>query len=277
MDDIFSVRTMSESDIDFGLSVEALSGWNQIPADWKCLLRYQSDGCFTGVVADRPVATITTTCYSTDLAWIGMMLVHPDFRRRGIATRMMKHALHWLQQRGTQCVKLDATPAGAAVYEQLGFQKEWDFHRFVKEGAGTANTIDLSSVSMVTADFVVPEFDTQAFGANRHQFLAELAAISTVAQTGQSFGMLRSGRLASYLGPVVANSVADAEAVIRILLAGTHCPVFWDVPGPNAAAMKLAERLGFRPGRDLTRMWRGSSLPATRIDKQFAIASPATG
>ena len=45
-----------------------------------------------------------------------MMLVHPDVRRQGIATKLMQHVIEWLQNRAVQCIKLDATPAGAKVY-----------------------------------------------------------------------------------------------------------------------------------------------------------------
>ncbi|GEM_PF-2356311 len=43
--DLFSVRAMSESDIDFGLSVEALSGWNQVARDDTASERYRNTVC----------------------------------------------------------------------------------------------------------------------------------------------------------------------------------------------------------------------------------------
>ena len=88
---------------------------------------------FVALMDDDLVGTITTTSYGTELAWIGMMLVHPDFRRRGIATALMKAGLDYLRGGGVRCMKLDATPAGQPVYEKLGFQPEWSIERGIEQ------------------------------------------------------------------------------------------------------------------------------------------------
>jgi len=58
------------------------------------------------------------------------MLVHPEHRRIGIATRLMSRALEYLQQRQVGCIRLDATPVGRPVYEKLGFISEWQLQRW---------------------------------------------------------------------------------------------------------------------------------------------------
>ncbi|MCB1202766.1 MAG: GNAT family N-acetyltransferase, partial [Verrucomicrobiae bacterium] len=57
-----------------------------------------------------PAGTATTTSYASDLAWIGMVLVHPDFRRQGIGTALLERAIrHLREERRVTCVRLDAT------------------------------------------------------------------------------------------------------------------------------------------------------------------------
>ncbi len=268
----FTIREMTTGDVDFGLSLGEMSGWNQVRTDWLRIVNYEPQGCFVGMINRTPVSTITTTTYGTELAWIGMMLVHPDYRRQGIASALMKHAIAWLDERQIQCIKLDATPAGAPVYEQLGFQNEWNFHRYSREGEPSETFVEATS-----STFEIHSIDEAAFGVNRSNWLQRLAADSHAETYDSDFGMLRSGRLATYLGPVIAEKSSTAEALIGQLLAKTNGPVFWDVPGPNATAVELAEQFGFQQVRPLTRMWRGKKLVPGLVEHQFALASPATG
>ncbi len=263
---------MTEEDIPFGLPLGEMAGWNQIPADWLRIYRYEPHGCFVGMVNDLPVATISTTTYGTDLAWIGMMLVHPDFRRQGIATALMNHAITWLEQQGVVCIKLDATPAGAKVYEQLGFKAEWEFQRYVKSGSETGFKEFPDSEPFQTG-----LLDQTAFGVNRSELLGRFAADSNVVSAPMGFGMLRPGRLATYLGPVIAEEPGIAEGLIDQLLSGQSSTLFWDAPGPNPAAVELTKKFGFQPVRPLIRMWRGTKLVAGKVNQQYALASPATG
>ena len=263
---------MEESDIEFGLNLGQMAGWNQLFADWKRFRDYQPDGCFLATINDRAVGTITSTCYGTDLAWIGMMLVHPEFRRRGIATALMTHVIRWLQDSGVRCIKLDATPAGAKVYEQLGFQSEWDFHRHQLQKT-PADKSAITSETMIHGSLV----DREAFGVDRSRLLETFSRDSSVIGDADGFGMIRPGRLASYLGPVVCQSEEVATSLIDSLLAPVTGMVFWDVPGPNSSAKSIALQLGFTQARQLTRMWQGENLVSGRVDWQYALASPATG
>ena len=50
-----------------------------------------------------------------------MVLVDPQQRRQGIATRLMNVALDYLKDK-VATVKLDATAEGKPVYEKFGFR-----------------------------------------------------------------------------------------------------------------------------------------------------------
>ena len=52
-----------------------------------------------------------------------MVLVDPQHRRRGIATRLMETALAYLDEK-VAVIKLDATAEGNPVYEKFGFKTE---------------------------------------------------------------------------------------------------------------------------------------------------------
>lgn len=263
---------MVASDLDVMHALVELAGWNQVRRDLQRLWRHQPQGCFVGEVDGRPAATITTTSHGGKAAWIGMMLVHPDYRRRGIATTLMRTAIDWLHREGLPCIKLDATPEGAPVYAQLGFQAEYALQRYYRPADGAATAIEPTGDA-----FIVPELDAIAFGADRSAWLRRLAADSRVELAAGGYGMLRPGRLASYLGPVIAETPAVADELVDRLLAGVEGAVYWDLPEPNQPAVELAQRLGFTPVRHLTRMWLGSRAVADRPELIFGLTDFATG
>src|SRR5260370_16942239 len=60
-----------------------------------------------------------------------MVLVAPDYRRRGLATRLMQQAMCELAAAKLVPI-LDATPDGREVYRRLGFEDSWGFQRLIR-------------------------------------------------------------------------------------------------------------------------------------------------
>ncbi len=128
-------RLLDRDDLPFANSLRALAGWNQTLGDWERLLAIAPKGCFLAEWNGTPAGTATTIVYGPELAWIGMVLVHPEFRRRGIGRALLRHCIDSLRGRGVRCIKLDATPLGRTVYRGLGFRDEWSLRRWVRSPA----------------------------------------------------------------------------------------------------------------------------------------------
>lgn len=272
----FTIQPMSVGHIEHVLRFCRDSGWNQLPEDWERLIRYEPKGCYLAECDGNIVGTVTSTRYGRELGWIGMMLVHPEFRRRGIANALMRTSIDYLQSHQVRCIKLNATPEGAMVYEQLGFNSEWTFHRWVKDGSHADMKTDLAAGTVDLPPSAL-QLDREAFGADRCDFLKLLADGSQVCIIGAAYGMLRPGFLASYLGPITASSKTAAESIIVELCERTQRQLFWDIPTPNEEAIQIARSLGFQPIRDLTRMWLGDDHLQPNLQLQYALADPSVG
>lgn len=251
------------------------AGWNQTYEDWHRLLSYEPNGCFAATLGDQLVGTVTTTRYGRELAWIGMMLVHPQYRRQGIATALMRQSIDYLFELRVPCIKLDATPGGEQVYGKLGFVREWTFHRWTLERNTSSSQFEVTETTMLEDQLL--QLDRTAFGADRSEFLELLRRDSLVRSTANGFGMLRRGFLASYLGPISAVNSAAAAAIVADLCNQSCGSVFWDIPSPNSGAVQLARSLGFSPIRSLTRMRLGEDVVTPNVDMQFALSDPGTG
>lgn len=266
------IRRMLESDLPFVESLRERENWNQTPNDLARLLSYEPNGCFIASSNGTPVGTVTTTSYGGELGWIGMMLVHPEYRRRGIASKLIRVSMEYLSGLNIRCTKLDATPAGKPVYERLGFRAEWEFERWEREGQTPSRVKPTESIP-----FEPPPIDADVFGADRSAWLKRTARESQFVQSGHSFAMLRDGSRAAYLGPIVAEQPEQAREMIQTLIGSCNSRIIWDVPGPNADAVKLAQEFRFRPVRKLLRMWTGPQLVAGDVSRQYGLVDPATG
>lgn len=262
--------------------LSSLAGWNQTPDDWRRLIELSPEGCFKAVQAGRIVGSVTTTPLGNRVAWIGMMLVHPDFRRRGIARGLMLRAIELLRNQGFATIGLDATPLGKPLYEQLGFRSAWGWSRWRSElpsiaGAGLS---EAPTVGLGTGlSDALLAIDRSAVGFDRGEILRSLALGSSVVVSDEGFAMLRPGRVASQLGPVVAKTATAARELIDRIGVGSMRPgsVIWDVPGNHPEAIAIARSLGFVPFRELDRMWLGDPLPEGQPGWVHAIADPAIG
>ena len=274
------IRPLNASDIPAALKLCRASGWNQLSEDWERLIEHEPGGCFCVEVDSELIATATTTCYGSDLAWIGMMLVHEQHRRQGIANALITTCVDYLRSRNIRCIKLDATPEGKLVYCKLGFRDEWSFHRWRREGTGNGSHHFLSRKRPPESDSSEGwnlELDRLAFGVERSQWLSRLAAHSRVRNLSQASGMIREGYLADYLGPVVASTPERAQQILHELLSTTRRTTFWDIPQPNSHATNFARSYNFEPVRNRTRMWTGQELVPCDLSLQYAISDPGTG
>lgn len=279
---------MTQADVPAADRLRERAGWNQTAQDWHRFLDFEPDGCFVATEEGQVRGTVTTLRYGVDLAWIGMMLVDPDYRRRGIGTRLMQRALKHLQGCGVRTIKLDATPAGQPLYERLGFMVESNlarWHRPPRADASPANARPGTTRVLEEQDWpAIEALDQAAFGVRRVRFLRALADAGKGARVWPAaggisgWGFLRGGSQADYLGPVECQLEHAASILISTLLTGSdHRAVFWDIPDGNMTSKKIAENSGFAPVRPLARMRLGTPLRVGAPETLYAISCPATG
>jgi len=88
--------------------------------------------------------------------------------------------------------------------------------------------------------------------------------------------MVRSGRIATHLGPVVAANASDAIALIDVATASTQGQLFVDVPDEQTEIAAWLSAHGFTVQRSLLRMSLGG-VPPCDPTRMFAIGGPEYG
>lgn len=279
-----TLRPLSTADLAFACELNALAGWNQTENDWRRYLEFEPDGCFLAAAGGRSAGTATTIRYGNRFGWIGMVLVHPDFRRFGIGTQLLRATIDYLQRNGVAAVKLDATPMGKKVYVPLGFVDEYELSRY--DGTVPAGIAPADAQPMTERDIAeVAAFDAPIFGAEREHVLRsiwrrqpELSFVVRERGGVRGYLLAREGRVAAQIGPWEAADAPTAERLLRTLfarIAGRR--LFVDVPHINPAGCALLERLGFGIQRSLTRMYLGENRHPGTPENVYGISSPEKG
>ena len=278
------IRPFCESDLAEAMELKERADWNQTEKDWQRLLDLGPQGSFASCLDGRVIGTVTTVTYGRKLAWIGMMLVDPLYRRRGIGTGLMQAALHYLHGIGVASIKLDATPAGRPLYESLGFRAEGRIERW----EGIAPWIEKKDRLKIDAETrpAIYEFDLQAFGVDRRALLDFLITDCPVkplmvkAPDGRlaGYALTRPGSKAFYVGPVVAR---DQEVALSLLdgmlsqLVGEN--IYLDFNTGFGLGTEVLTHRGLVKQRDLTRMRLSQESSAGTSNLIFGIAGPELG
>jgi len=274
---VFSaVRTMNPSDVPSAMELSIGANWNQTPDDWHRIMRLFAKGCLCSEDAGRVVATATLLAYGTRLAWIGMVLTRPEYRRQGLARWLMENAIASAERCGIRTLKLDATNEGRPLYESLGFVVEQTVERWGRdrEEFVAAKTDVGSKEGCCYGTRISDEMysqDAKAFGVTRKELLEALSVSGRLNTTENGYILSRLGRTALHLGPCVANSEANAQQLIAEHLGHPMCSGeeheesklsswYWDLLPVNEGAVHCAVEFGFTRQRALWRMRRGEAI-----------------
>jgi GNAT superfamily N-acetyltransferase len=278
---------LGEQHLAGAMALSRAANWNQNEADWRMMLRL-GEGFGLSASDGTLCASIVVLPYGNEFAWMSMVLVAPEHRRLGYASRMLRRAIAYLQSQGLTAV-LDATPAGHEVYVQEGLRDTWGFQRYsLPEARLVSGWQDMSGLKLrrlAGADWPqILAMDLPAFGAHREPLLRALAArlpdAALVAERGDKIcGYLlgRDGREARQLGPLVAEDPPAAQALLSHALERVPAPLYIDIVDRHTSLRTWARMQGFAVQRPFTRMVHGAERAPGDNQTAMLVAGPELG
>jgi GNAT superfamily N-acetyltransferase len=280
---------MTSADIPAAMRLKEIAGWNQTEADWRRFLAAGAEGCFVAEIDDAVCGTAATISFEGRFAWVGMVLVDPAHRGRGIGTTLLQKAIAYLDTAGIPTIKLDATPAGKPIYQKLGFLTEYEIERWIVRrptellpAKGASPTDQALPAPLLER---VLKADREVFGADRSALLRSIYSDSPQLADGlwnagsvEAYSFGRRGSFADHLGPWVAANEESARRMLEQFLSRSRREtVVVDCSMNRPSAKKLLQEFGFAHSRPLTRMYRGANCFAGRPDVLCAILGPEFG
>lgn len=296
-----TIRPMKCSDLRGARRLQHQERWNQSVADWEVFLDTTPEGCFVAVAGDQNdnaapgpagtsdrgaqsplVGTVTALRFDSNLCWISMLLVDRDYRGKGIGKRLMERVIAEMEG-SCRSLRLDATPKGQPVYEQLGFVVDYQLERWTRDsGRGRPGTapggpqlepLDTGGLEALA------ETDRTVFGSDRRVVLEHLLRVSPHGAWMDYGGYVlgRPGEHFYQVGPLVASRQDSVPALFAggCSAAGGGAIVIDIVPG-NGCIRGEVEAAGFSIQRTFSRMTRGP-VPEEQAGQIMAIAGPELG
>ncbi|HWY43173.1 MAG TPA: GNAT family N-acetyltransferase [Candidatus Sulfotelmatobacter sp.] len=279
---------MTTADIPGGMHLKDLAGWNQTSADWERFLE-SPEGSFVIELDGAVRGTAATINYQGRFAWVGMVLVDPDYRGRGMGTRLLERCIEYLDSIRMPCIKLDATPLGKPIYEKRGFETEYEIERWTLKRAGDAlserrPTDSSESMPAPLLEHVL-KADREVFGADRSSLLRSVHREAPLFTDGvwnaggmEGYAFGRNGSFADHLGPWIAKDAETARRMLEGFLSrSSRETVVTDCVKTNSFVKDLLESYGFEYSRPLTRMFRGKNDFPGRPELACSILGPEFG
>lgn len=232
------LRTLAEGDLVAAHGLSQAVGWAHRLDDWRFV-----HGLGRGFAVDegqRLVGTGMFWPFETGFATLGLVIVAPDRQGAGIGRRLMSGLLSAI---GPRTTLLNATDAGAPLYEKLGFRTTGVIHQH--QGAdfrvpdaplppgGRIRVATAADLPAMTA------LDAAAVGFARPHVLAALLAIAEAAVlevdgSVTGFAICRLFGRGRVVGPIVAADADGAKALIAHWMQRHHGSFLRvDVPEPT--------------------------------------------
>ncbi len=120
-----TVKPFTKTDLDLlpGLQPE---GWPDIFPAFDFYTK--SSVCFPiKIIAGNTIVGIGTTIIHHDVAWLAHIIVHKEYRKKGIGQLITETLVDSLQSENCATIYLLATDLGAPVYEKAGFITETEY------------------------------------------------------------------------------------------------------------------------------------------------------
>jgi N-acetylglutamate synthase-like GNAT family acetyltransferase len=277
---------LNENDISGLIRLSASVGWDYGREEVLTVLKSgtvlghkTSDGEILSCAAIIP--------YDSSLAWLGMVIVDPGFRGKGLAKEAVLSCLK-LAAEGTS-ILLVATEEGKPLYLKLGFTEAGCIQKYLCPEYKPASFLENGSASIIrkySADLFdsLIELDKAAFGDGRTVLLKNRIAQSRECLAAFSaegkligYGLAIQGTANLILGPIVAPDTETAALLLDHLAAGHDGRIRIDVPAGQTAFSTFLDGRGFKLAATPPIMiFRDGAMPV-RDGRLFALAAQAFG
>lgn len=267
----------ARSHLEGALKLSQEMSWPYRLEDWDVALQLGK-----GFVLERAGTVIGTAAwwpFGETHASAGMIIVAKTVQGRGYGARLVDALL---TSAGPRSIALNSTAEGQALYQRRGFVPIGVIHQHQGIPRGRHEPPPGLVRPMAASDFeVIMRLDREATGLERGQMLEKLL------QSGDGYVLQRDGMARGYaisrlfgrghvIGPVVAETPTDAQALIEAALARLG-RAFVRIDTPCSQLVEWLEGIGLEQVGDATTMILGRPAPSSGPARVFAIPNQSFG
>lgn len=254
-----AVRTATRDELETMLGWARAEGWNPGLDDADLFFAADPGGFHVATLDERVIGTMSLVRYGNGSGFLGLYIVDRDYRGRGYGRAMWDSVL---AAQSLESIGLDGVVAQQTNYAASGFVFSHRNLRFAVSGLKfEVEPEDDEPVSGEILDALKPSFPAPRNGFNKLWWAHPRHVRAVKRRDGRiaGLGVARRCDVGWKIGPLIAQDELSADHVFRRLAAAAHGQqVVLDVPEPNLAAIRLAERYGMKVVFETARMVRGT-------------------
>ncbi|MDA2449977.1 GNAT family N-acetyltransferase [Bacillus cereus] len=267
------------------VSLSSYIGWDYNREEIETIF---NAGIVYGVWNEREelIASAAIILYGEKLASIGMVIVHPDYKGRGIGKIITEACVKSVSAHTP--IMLIATDEGKPLYEKLGFRAVSYVSKYI------CNSYNAKDYCVRNEDYVmnyeegdlekIIKIDEYAFGTNRKEFLKkrimqseQCIVVRDKEQNVLGYGLSIQTPENKIIGPVVAKNDEMAMRIVHDLAREHHGKLRMDVPEGKNGFMKELEITGFQKVNTPSIMMKNSDKLLKRSNELYSIAAQVFG
>lgn len=228
-------------------------GWVDIVPQFDFYTK--SSFCFpVKVEMDDEIIGVGVTIVHSDVAWLAHIIVHPDYRCRGIGQLITQSLIDIAENHKCSTIYLVATELGEFVYRKKGFSIETEYHVYKNV---TKQDWQISSIirpyqGEFKKHFVT--FDKNISGEDRMMHLEKYLANSLVYHNHDNIEGYYLPTLGE--GLIIADSENAGIELLKLHLSSNNGVV---IPKENIVARAFLQEIGFEEIKIIHRMRLGEN------------------
>ncbi|OPA17169.1 GNAT family N-acetyltransferase [Bacillus cereus] len=279
------VERLSKEQIGDIVALSSYIGWDYNREEIDTVF---NSGIVYGVWNERKelIASAAIILYGEALASIGMVIVHPDYKGRGIGKIITEACVTSVSAQTP--IMLIATDEGKPLYEKLGFRAVSYVSKYI------CNLYNAKDYCVRNEDYVmnyeegdlekIIKIDEYGFGTNRKEFLKkrimqseQCVVVKDTEENIIGYGLSIQTPENKIIGPVVAKNNAMAMRMVHDLARGHNGKLRMDVLEGKNDFMKELEVAGFKKVNTPPIMMKNSNRLIKRNSELYSIAAQIFG
>ena len=166
----YEIHRLSAADIPLLTSLQPL-GWGDIRAVFR---QHIGRPYFIGIkiIAEKKMIGVGQLVMNKEYCWLGNIITHTDFRRKGIGVLITKELIRIGKEEGAHSILLIATQLGEPLYKKLGFEFVSNY-LFFRNPAPASVSFSNPNIRPARSDdhAQILSMDKMASGEDRHLML----------------------------------------------------------------------------------------------------------
>ncbi|HDR6273153.1 MULTISPECIES: GNAT family N-acetyltransferase [Bacillus] len=280
-----SVDRLRKENIEDIVALSSYIGWDYNGEEIETIF---DSGIVYGVWNRRKelIASAAIILYGEKVASIGMVIVHPNYKGRGIGKAITDSCIKSVSTQTP--IMLIATDEGKPLYEKLGFRAVSYVSKYI------CNSYNVNDYCIGNEDYImnyeecdlekIIKIDEDAFGTSRNEFLKQrimqsdqCVVVKDTKENVVGYGISIQTPENKIIGPIAAKNDAMAMRIVHDLAREHHGKLRIDVPEGKKDFMKKLEITGFQKVNTPPIMMRNSDQFLKRNGELYSIAAQIFG